>query len=200
MNQRKTISKKKIVIIAASSLLTLLLAAWLFYLLTRPHAPDLEKITAKDAVKYLSTKQFAALPEKEQEDYFSKLRSSKGSNPGMFFSNDLSPEERTAMFKNTRKLMFKEMKQRMNKFFAMSKEEQDKELDRIIKERETQLKAGGFAGGHPGAGTPPPGGGPPPGPPNKAMIQGMLENSDSTSRAQMAEFFKRMTQRMREKR
>ncbi|MHB9139276.1 MAG: hypothetical protein ACYC4Q_07735 [Victivallaceae bacterium] len=186
MNQRKKIS-----IITGSSLLSLLLAAGLLYLLTRPHAPDPAKIPAKDAVKYLASKQFASLSEKEQEDYFNKLRSGKGDNPGMFFSSDLSQAERAAMFKNTRKLMFKEMKQRMNKFFAMSKEEQDKELDKIIKEREDRMKAGGIART--------PGGPPPGGPPSKAMIQNMLENSDSTSRAQMSEFFKRMEQRTRER-
>lgn len=122
------------------------------------------------------------------------MRNGKGDNPGMFFSNDLSQAERAAMFKNTRKLMFKEMKQRMNKFFAMSKEDQDKELDKMIKEREDRMKAGGFAGGRPGGNGPPPGG-----PPSKAMIQNMLENSDSTSRAQMSEFFRRMEQRTRER-
>lgn len=190
MNQKK----RKISIIAGSSLVALLLAAGMGYLLTRPHAPDPAKIPAKDAVKYLASKQFASLSEKEQEDYFNKLRNGKGDNPGMFFSKDLSQAERAAMFKNTRKLMFKEMKQRMNKFFAMSKEDQDKELDKMIKDREDRMKAGGFAGGRPGGNGPPPGG-----PPSKAMMQNMLENSDSTSRAQMSEFFKRMEQRTRER-
>ncbi|MEI8247954.1 MAG: hypothetical protein WCI51_19100 [Lentisphaerota bacterium] len=183
--------KNKIIVIAGITALLLFPLYELCFLLLHTHAPvpDPGRMTQKDAVKYLASKEFAALPESDQERYMKSLRKDK-TGPPVPFANDLSQEERAAVFKNTRKLMQKEMKERMKSFFAMDKAAQDKFLDNMIKEMEERRKSG-TAGG--------PGGGPPPGGqggPSKAMIQHMLENTDSTSRAQMTEFMKRMEQRM----
>ncbi len=183
--------KNKIIVIAGITALLLFPLYGLCFLLLHTHAPvpDPGRMTQKDAVKYLASKEFAALPESDQERYMKSLRKDK-TGPPVPFANDLSQEERAAVFKNTRKLMQKEMKERMKSFFAMDKAAQDKFLDNMIKEMEERRKSG-TAGG--------PGGGPPPGGqggPSKAMIQHMLENTDSTSRAQMTEFMKRMEQRM----
>ncbi len=179
--------KNKVIVIIGIAVLLVLSLYELYFPLFRKHAPDPDKMDRKDAVKYLASRQFASLPESEQERYVKSLRTDKN-GPPIPFSNDLSQDERAAVFKNTRKIMHKEMKERMNTFFAMNKEEQEKFIDNMVKEMEARRKSGTF----------PPGGGPPGGPggPSKTMIQNMLENTDSTTRAQMTEFRKRLEQRM----
>ncbi len=185
MKLKKISRKNKIILVVGIASLLVFPLYELCFLLFHAHAPapDPGKMNQKEAVKYLASKQFAALPESEQESYMKSLRKDKD-GPPVPLSNDLSQEERAAVFKNTRKLMQKEMKERMKTFFAMSKEEQNKFLDKMVKEMEVR-RQNGMA--------PPPGG---PGGPGKAMIQNMLENTDSTTRAQMMEFRKRMEQRM----
>jgi hypothetical protein len=186
--------KNKIIVIAGIVVLLIFPLYKLCFLMFHAgaSAPDPGKMTQNDAVKYLASKQFTSLPESEQERYMKSLQAGR-KGPPIPFSNDLSKDERAAVFKNTRKLMQKEMKERMKSFFAMDKAAQDKFLDNMIKEMEEWRKsatAGGTGGG------PPPGGPGGTGGPSKAMIQNMLENTDSTTRAQMMEFRKRMEQRM----
>ena len=186
--------KNKILVTAGIAALLIFPLYELCFMLFHTHAPvpDPGGMTQKDAVKYMASKEFASLPESEQESYMKSLRKDKN-GPPVPFNNDLSQEERAAVFKNTRKLMQKEMKERMKSFFAMDKAAQDKFLDNMVKEMEERRKSG-TAGG-PGGG-PPPGGPGAAGGPSKAMIQNMLENTDSTTRAQMMEFRTRMEQRM----
>ena len=186
--------KNKILVTAGIAALLIFPLYELCFMLFRTHAPvpDPGGMTQKDAVKYMASKEFASLPESEQERYMKSLRKDKN-GPPVPFNNDLSQEERAAVFKNTRKLMQKEMQERMKSFFAMDKAAQDKFLDNMVKEMEERRKSG-TAGG-PGGG-PPPGGPGGAGGPGKAMIQNMLENTDSTTRAQMMEFRTRMEQRM----
>lgn len=200
-NLKKSWSRrKKVLVTLAIAIPVLGIAGLVTYKLTRPHAPDPAKLETKQAVKYLASKDFASLPEREKEDYMARLRAKNGDNPRMFFSNDLTQEERHAMFKNTRQIMQKMMKERMNKFFAMSKEEQNQELDRIIKEMEARRanrpqggqggRGPGGQGGQGGQGGRGPGGG------NMAARQQQrYEATDSTTRAQMTEFRKLLQQR-----
>lgn len=157
-------------------------------------APDPEKMPQTDAVKYLASNEFASLPEKEQEIYMEKLREKSPESPPHKLFVALNKEERAAVRKNTRKLMHKKMRERIKKFFGMTPEEQDAFLDQEIekmRERREQARAAGNNGR--------PGGPPPPGDGNHAArMQGMLENTDSTSRAQMHEFHRRMHERMQQ--
>ena len=181
--------KNKVIVIAGIAALLIFPLYEICFLFFHAHVPDPGMMTQKDAVKYLASKEFASLPESDQERYMKSVRKDK-TGPPVPFANDLSQEERAAVFKNTRKLMQKEMKERMKSFFAMDKAAQDKFLDNMVKEMEERRKSG-TAGG--------PGGGPPPGGqggPSKAMMQNMMENTDSTTRAQMTEFRNRMEQRM----
>lgn len=174
--------KNKALLIAAVAALLIFPAYKLCSLLFRAEAPDPGRMAQKDAVKYLGTKEFSALPESEQERYMKSLQAGKA-GPTAAFVNGLSQNEHEAVFKNTIKLMQKEMKERLKAFFAMSREDQDKFLDNMAK-----------SGRFPAGGPPIPGG---QGGPGKAMLQNILENTDSTTRAQMTEFFSRMEQRMK---
>jgi septal ring factor EnvC (AmiA/AmiB activator) len=89
------------------------------------------------------------------------------------------------------------MKEHMNKFFQMSQEEQNKFLDNMIAQHERMRKmreAREAQRAQNGSNNNRRQDGPPRGN-HKAMLQGMLENTDSTSRAQMAEFHRRMEAR-----
>ena len=114
--------KKKILVTAGIAALLIFPLYELCFMLFHTHAPvpDPGGMTQKDAVKYMASKEFASLPESEQERYMKSLRKDKN-GPPVPFNNDLSQEERAAVFKNTRKLMQKEMQERMKSFFAMDK-------------------------------------------------------------------------------
>ena len=163
--------------------LILMLVLWLqVWLMHRQHAPDPKTISTRAAVKYLASKEFAALPEKEQRSYFDRMRANGGKGPPPFAEQKLTREEMAAVHKNTRKFMQQEMKERMTKFFTLSQEEKNQFLDNMIKEmqnRRKQDQAAGRTGGGPG--------GPDDGN-RQAGMQGMLENTDSNTRAQMHEF------------
>ncbi|MDD5697842.1 MAG: hypothetical protein PHH77_04430 [Victivallaceae bacterium] len=146
-------------------------------------APDPAKLGPSERITYMASKEFARLPEKEKVSYLAKVRRSRSN-----FRN-LTPVERQAVFKNTRKIMHRRMKERMDKFFKMNKEEQNKFLDELIArierhraEREARNAQNGNSGRR--------GGGGGPGGNHAARMQAMLESTDSTSRAQMTEFHK----------
>lgn len=189
--------RKRAMVAVAVVIPVLALGGALTYYLTCPKAPDPTKMETKAAVKYMASKQFAALPESEKESYMARIRAQNGDSPRFLFNNDLTREERDVMRRNTRTVMQKEMKARMKKFFAMSKVEREAEIDRIAKEWQTRRaqRAQGQGGQQGGRGQGdqggPPGGGNP-----TARMQQMLEGTDSTTRAQMAEFHKMMHQRM----
>ena len=165
------------------------------YWLTRPHAPDPIKLTQEQAIKYMASKQFASLPEPEKEDYMKKVRLMAGDDRRALFRQNLSEDERRAMMQNTRAIMQKEMKARMRKFFAMSKEDQMKALQEDIARWEKEGRGGrggpGGPGGQAQGGGP---GGPPGGGNRSAMMRQMLEGTDSTTRAQMAVYRQMMRQ------
>jgi len=179
--------------VASVSLLTAIISA--FY---TPKAPDPKQLGPTTKVKYMASKEFAQLPEAEKEKYIAKA-----GRPRRESFQNLSSKERTAVFKNTRKVMQKKMKERLNKFFKMSKEEQNKLLDNMIVQwdkrrkemeaRRAQNNSGGNSGGN-NSGNRRNSGGPRRGN-RQAMMQGILENTDSTTRAQMHEFFKRLRER-----
>ena len=189
--------KNKIIIISGISVVSISLLAVIISAFNTPEAPDPKKLGPTVKVKYMASKEFARLPETEKEKYISKAGRPKRET----FKN-LSSEERKAVFKNTRKVMRKQMKERMNKFFKMNKEEQNKFLDNMIAQwdkRRKQMEARRAQSGSSSnnnrnnnrQGRPPRGN-------RQAMMQGFLENTDSTSRAKMHEFFKRLRERRKE--
>jgi hypothetical protein len=182
-------SKKKIVI-GVIALLTIL-SIGLFWGRSEKKAPDPQKMQAVEAVKYMASAEFATLPESQKEIFVEKMRENhkEGPPPREMFSG-LNENERKALHKNMGKVMHKKMRERVKKFFEMSPEEQDDFLDQEVekmKKRHERDKAEGRNG--------PPPGGAPGGDPGR--MQNMLENTDSTSRAQMHEFHNRLHERMK---
>lgn len=188
MNTEKMDKKMKTLLITGISFVSIVLMVTIASAFSTPEAPDPKQLGSRKKVAYMATKQFARLPEKQKMQYMKKV----GHSRRMF--RNLSQQERQAVFKNTRKIMHKRMKEHINKFFQMSEEEQNKVLDQMIARREKWRKAreaqraqngnkdsrrpeGAPRGNH------------------KAMLQGILENTDSTTRAQMTEFHRRMEAR-----
>jgi hypothetical protein len=191
MNTDKMDKKMKVLLITGISFVSIVLMVTIASAFSTPEAPDPKQLSPRKKVAYMATKQFARLPEKQKEQYMRKV----GHSRRMF--RNLNQKERQAVFKNTRKIMHKRMKEHMNKFFQMSQEEQNKFLDNMIAQHERMRKmreAREAQRAQNGSNNNRRQDGPPRGN-HKAMLQGMLENTDSTSRAQMAEFHRRMEAR-----
>ena len=151
-------------------------------------APDPKQLGPDKKVRYMASKSFARLPEKEKEKYVSQL--GRSGRRGFKAAKNMTPKERQAVFKNVRKLIQKKMKERIKKFKSMSKDEQNAFLDEMIARRKKfkdQMKKRMAEGKKGGKG---PGGGN-----RNAMRQGFLESMDSTTRAEMTEFRKRLKER-----
>jgi hypothetical protein len=119
----------------------------------------------------------------------------------------LNNEERQAVAKNTRKIMRKRMREELDKFFELSEEEQNKKLDEMIDRMDKWRKARKAREANNSNGS------------NNsnnsnnssqnnsddrrvnhnAFRQGILENTDSTTRAKMSEFFKKMRERAKQR-
>jgi hypothetical protein len=119
----------------------------------------------------------------------------------------LSNGERQAVAKNTRKIMRKRMREELDKFFELSEEEQNKKLDEMIDRMDKWRKARKAREANNSNGS------------NNsnssnnssqnnsndrranhnAFRQGILENTDSTTRAKMSEFFKKMRERAKQR-
>lgn len=175
--------KNKIIIISGISVASVALLATIISAFYTPKAPNPKELGARAKVSYIASKKFARLPEKEKTKYLSKM-----GHPRQQMFKNLSNKERKAVFKNTRKIMYKQIKGITNKFFKMSKEEQNKFLDTVItmeekhrKAREAQSKQNGDTGITIGS--------------RSAMMQIMLETTDSNTRAQVMEFLKRLQER-----
>ncbi|MDD5598475.1 MAG: hypothetical protein PHV82_11060 [Victivallaceae bacterium] len=184
----KTAKKNKIILITGISMTCLALTATVVSALIPRKAPDPKELGPTKKVTYMASKEFARLPEKEKMKYMSQL-----GHPRQAFRT-LSEKERQAVFKNTGRIMQKRMQEHITKFFKMSREEQNRELDRMIAEgekRRQEMEARRAANSSNNGSNRQ-------GPPRgnfRAMMQGMLENTDSTTRAQMSEFFRRMRER-----
>ncbi len=184
---RKQLKKHKYKLIIGLLILTAVTASGIVLLYPEPKAPDPKKMKPEAAFKYMASKEFSALSDKEKERYFKMMRPKRGSKPPKRMKRpNLTEEERQRLHKNMHKLMRKEMKKRMQEFFAMSKEDQEKFLDKMANDMKERRKNGEG----------PPGGGGRRGAPSGGRMQGMLENTDSTTRAQMHEFHKRLHQKL----
>ena len=190
MNTNKMDKKMKALLTTGISFVSIVLLVTIASAFSTPEAPDPKQLSPRKKVAYMASKQFARLPEKQKMQYMKKV----GHSRRMF--RNLNQKERQAVFKNTRKIMHKRMKEHINKFFQMNEEEQNKVLDKMIAQhdrmrkmheaREAQRAKNGNKNNRPD------------GPPRgnfKAMLQGILENTDSTTRAQMTEFHRRMEAR-----
>lgn len=186
--------KNKVILTIGISVASIVLLATIVSAFFTPEAPDPKQLGARTKVAYMASKQFASLPESEKIKYVKSVGRSRGAY------RQLSSTERKAVFKNTRKIMLKQMKERVNKFFTMSEEEQNKHLDKMNagrdrwrKARETRRaqqintpKTQSSNNNNRRRGN------------RNARRQGFLEGMDSTTRAQMMEIFRRARERRKQ--
>jgi isopenicillin N synthase-like dioxygenase len=185
MNFSEMNKQNKIMIISGISVASLALLATIASAFYTPEAPDPKKLGSRTKVAYMASKQFASLPQAEKEKYVKKVGRSRSAY------RQLSSTERKKVFSNTRSIMMKSIKERVNKFFAMSEEEQNKYLDDMNARRdkwrkarearrakEKSSKTSSNSNNHRGGN-------------RERRRQGFLEGMDSTTRAQMMEIRKR---------
>lgn len=182
---KKTENKKTAVIISSCIIAFVVISIAAAFCRSTPTAPDPAEMTKTASIKYMASKEFAALPEAEKERYFEKIAPKPGPGSPPPAMDQLTDDERKALHQNMRKVMHSHIKKRLQKFFSSSKEEQDKMLDEMIAERKEHEK------NRPDGDK----GGPPPGEDPGKHMQDMLENTDSTTRAQMHEMHERMKAR-----
>ncbi|MFA7184504.1 MAG: hypothetical protein WC082_06410 [Victivallales bacterium] len=157
-------------------------------------APDPKKLDARTKVAYMASKQFAALPEAEKVKYVKSVGRSRRAY------RQLSRTEREKVAQNTRKVRLVEMKERTQKFFKMSRAEQNKYLDEMIAqwERRRQTREAGRNQNNTRRVASTSNTNQRRNVNRNARRQGMLEGVDSTTRAQMSEFFRRLRERRRQ--
>jgi polyhydroxyalkanoate synthesis regulator phasin len=174
--------KNKIILISGIAMVFVTLLATIVSAFFTPKAPDPKELGPRTKVSYMASKEFSRLPEAEKKKYISRV-----GRPRKIFK-DLNDNERAAVFKNVRKVMLGKMKERINKFSRMSQEEKNKFLDEMIARRNAMRAQNGGKDrtGGPGGGN------------RSARMQGMLENVDSTTRAQMSEMHKLIQERSKQ--
>ncbi len=196
-NNRKLWSRRKKIMLV-SILGLLLFVGFLIAWLLPNRAPDPAKMTRDEAVKYFASKKFANLPDQEKFAYMKKMRDKVGRTPPHVLGRKLNDNEKKMAMNNMQQMIYKMIKNRLKRFYTLSKEEQDAELDKLI----NMMEAGKKHGNRP-PGSPPGGGGKPgrkDGPPNPGAVAKMvLENTDSSTRAQAVGVVRRLQQRMKER-
>lgn len=182
--------KNKVMIFTGSLITAVSLLVSVISAFDTPEIPDPAQLDKRTKVAYMATKEFAGLPEKEKEKYVKKAGRLRGAY------RQLSGSERQAVFKHTRKIRLKQMKERADGFFRMNKEEQNKFLDEMIARREKWRKAReaartkrGTAGNSNSSGRRGN---------RNAWRQYFLEGVDSTTRARFMEIRRRMRERMKQ--
>lgn len=209
MDSDKMDKKNKIILGSGISFASLTILATIVSAFIPRKAPDPKTFDTRTKVAYMATKQFAALPEAEKVKYVRSVGNSRGAY------RQLSSTEREKVEQNTRKVRFMEIKERNKKFFQMSYADQTKYLDQMIAQQERWRQAGEARGGQGGSGSnsnardnsnnnnrrnaaassgnsnQQPSGG------NRraARQQARYEGMDSTTRAEMSEFFRRLRER-----
>jgi hypothetical protein len=176
------------------------------YWLTRPSLKDAPKKTEpKQVAAYLASDKFNQLSMEDKKTYVSQI--SDGQPPWQIMrqSAELPKADREKLHSNMEPVMHAVMKERLNNFFKMSKEDQQKELEKMMAQRNQYRGQGGQRPAQPAGGTavaansnpgqPPAGGGGGRGG-GRSPVQrkARFETVDSNTRAQGVEFRKLMMQ------
>lgn len=189
--------KNKIILGSGISFAAFTMLATIISAFIEPEAPDPDQLSPRTKVAYMASKQFSRLPETEKIKYVKKV----GRTRGVY--RQLSEQERQTVRKNIRKVAMAEMKERTNKFFSMSQEEQNKYLDEMIARR-NRWRAAREARRNQNNNSASRGSSNNNADNNNsnrrqgnrnARRQAFLESMDSTTRAQMTEIHRRMRER-----
>ena len=160
----------------------------------KDEAPDPKQLGPVKGLAYMGSKNFARLPKQEKEKYVKKCRQSYKAY------RYLTPRQRRAITRNTYKIHMAKFRKKMDDFFSMTPAEQEAHLDKeaakirswkrkwksrkrtktrkVAQKKSTKKKKGGGI---------------------NAWRQNYLEGTDSTSRAQAMEYFKRLVKRLKKK-
>lgn len=189
--------KRTIILIAVASMLGISCVG--YYYFDRPVPPPVEK--SSDAVKYMASPEFKKLSEDERKAYFKDVNEKLGDDRGAFFKevSSLSEGERKQLRENTGSIFRAMMNERVNKYFALPKEERTAYLDDMIDEMEKRRKE-----------RPPPAPaekkdgkdnkeGPGRGPGGPERMKKMIEGTSSSDRAKHIQFMMDMRARMQER-
>jgi len=176
-----------------------------WFLPTAPKAPDPQTQPKEETVKFLASKEFSKLPEKEREEYFSKLvearRNDQSDSPGLWSEMRKLPEaERETLQANIRPLFEARMTKEAEEYFALPDEKKMEHLDKIIdrmqerfaQHQERVEQQGGNQQG----------GGRPDGQrrgPSAQRVKQRIETTSPHNQALMAEFRKDLHDRMKER-
>lgn len=94
----------------------------------------------KEISSYLASKEFGKLPVKDRQTYLESLRKNTTDDRSRFRQMRTMPaEQRQQMMNNMRPVFMAAQKEHLDKFFAMSPEDQEKELDKVA-ERMKQFR------------------------------------------------------------
>jgi len=193
--------KKLIAVVACFVAAGAATAYW--FLPTAQKAPDPQTQPKEETVKFIASKEFSKLPEKEREEYFNKVvearRNDQSDGPGLWSEMRKLPEaEREALHANIRPLFEARMAKEAKEYFALPDEKKLEHLDNVIdrmQERFAQHQERAEQGGNQGGGRPD---GQRRGP-SAQRIKERIETTDPATRAVMAEYRKELHERMKER-
>jgi isopenicillin N synthase-like dioxygenase len=201
MSDERLDRKNKIILISGISFASLTMLTAIVSACITPEPPEPKQLGDRQKIAYMASKEFTRLPEQEKINYMRKVGRSRSGY------RQLNEQERQAVSKNTSQIRQKQMKERLNKFFEMSEEEQNAYLDERIARRKKWREAREARRNQQGSSN---------GSNNRAdnrnnsnknggnnnrsynrtaRRQSHLENTDSTTRAQRAEIRRRMRER-----
>ncbi len=194
-------SKKKMIIWTCSSIAAAaVIAAGTYYLFFKPSLKDAPsaKSDKKQITGYLASDKFGQLSMDDKKTYVKQL--SEG-NPWQVMRAPDIPKDEQAKLRENIQPVFQEMeKERLDKFFKMSPEDQQKELEKIVEQMKQRRAAQQAQGAQGGAQAPRPGGqgGPPPGGGRNSAQRQMAryETTSPVTRAQQVEMRKMIQQQM----
>ncbi len=198
-------SKKKMLIWLSSSIMAVAVIAYgTYFLFFKPSLKDAPPVKSdkKQIAGYLASDKFSQLSMDDKKTYVGQL--SDGQPWQVMRAPDIPKDEQAKLRENIEPVFQEMQKERMDKFFKMSPEEQQKELEKIVaqmKERRAAQQAQGGQGGRPGGQGGGQQGGPPPGGGGRNSPQRQMARYETTSpvtRAQQVVFRQMMQQQMQQ--
>lgn len=199
--------KRTVILVSVASFLGICCAG--YYAFNRPVPPAIDKQSSDEMVKYLASPEFAKLPEEVKKDYFKGVNE-KFEDEGKSIrgeASNLAEGDRQQLRDNTEKLLRAMFQERIDKYFALPKEERTAYLDKVIDEMQKRREERQKAREKSGNDKPPPQAGNQQGNNNRQRdpARGLerakkrIESNDSTTRAKQVQFFKDLRARSAER-
>lgn len=196
-------SKKKMLIWLSGSIMAVAVITYgTYFLFFKPSLKDAPPVKSdkKQIAGYLASDKFGQLSMDDKKTYVKQL--SDGQPWQVMRAPDIPKDEQAKLRENIEPVFQEMQKERLDKFFKMSKEDQQKELEKIVEQMKERRAAQQAQGGRPGGqgggqqGPPPGGGGGGRNSPQRQMAR--YETTSPVTRAQQVEFRKMMQQQMQQ--